>query len=89
MSQYPYSDLEGPQTDPAKIQERSRLMNNRMRNMPGGTPHYLSVTGDESGVMEMGRYANPELAQNSDYFRSLNAMMQCVEKNAQVTDSAA
>ena len=89
MADYPYSDLHAPQTDPAKMQARFRMMNNKMRNMPAGTPFYLQVTGDETGVMELGRYANPELALSSDYFRSLNSMMQCVEKNLHVTDAAA
>ena len=40
-------------------------------------------------VMKMSHYVNPELAQHSSYFGALNQMMQCVEKNAGVTDPAA
>ena len=39
-------------------------------------------------VMSMGRYVNPELVHGSDYFKSLDSMMKCVERNAGVTDAA-
>uniref|UniRef100_A0A7S3I7G4 Uncharacterized protein n=1 Tax=Favella ehrenbergii TaxID=182087 RepID=A0A7S3I7G4_9SPIT len=71
------------------------MMNERLRNSPVGVPFYLQVTGGEPGestsamnVMQMGHYVNPELALNTDYFRSLDRMMQCVEKNAHVSDPA-
>ena len=89
----PFNDLEAPQTDPVKIQGQLRILNQRMKDTPLGTPFYLRVTGGEPGertsaanVMQLGHYVNPELAQHSDYFKSLNQMMQCVEKNAHVHD---
>ena len=86
MASYPYTDLEGPQTDPAKIEQSMRMMNERMRDKPTGTSYFLQVTDSSAGAMEMGKYVNQELSQNSDYFNSLNKMMQCVEKNVHLTD---
>ena len=36
--------------------------------------------------MQMSHYVNPELSMHSDYFKTLDKMMQCVEKNAHVVD---
>ena len=33
-------------------------------------------------AMKMGQYVNPELAHSSDYFKKLDALMQCVSNNA-------
>ena len=33
-------------------------------------------------VMRLGHYVNPELTQTSDYYRKLDAMMQCVQRHA-------
>ena len=53
------------------------------------------VTGAEAdetlnaaNVMKMGRYVNPDLTSGSDYFKSLDSMMKCVDKNAGVADVA-
>ena len=93
MSFDPYSELQRPQTDPVKIQQRMRMMSDRLGNRPGSVVFYLQVTGGEPGeetnasnVMQMGHYVNPDLALNTDYFKALNAMMQCVDKNKHVTD---
>ena len=53
------------------------------------TPFYLRVRnlaedGQDTGVMTMGTYANPQLAQHSDYFSALDGMMKCVEHNKDV-----
>ena len=60
-----------------------------------GTPYNLRVTAGEldapvtaATVMQMGQYVNPDLTNGSDYFRSLDSMMKCVEKNIGVTDPA-
>ena len=97
MTDYPYQELtEEEQTDPVSMQARMRILNQRHLNKPGAVPIYLQVTGGELGealnatnVMQMGQYVNPELALNTDYFRSLDSMMQCVERNAALTDVAA
>ena len=39
--------------------------------------------------MQMASYVNPQLAQHSTYFGALNSMMECVEKNKDLTDEAA
>ena len=39
-------------------------------------------------MMQMSQYVNPELALHSDYFKQLDAMMKCVDKNNNVTDPA-
>ena len=72
-----------------------RLINDYGRDKPAGVPFYLQVTGGELGestnasnVMQMGHYVNPELALNTDYFRSLDRMMSCVERNAHLADPA-
>ena len=96
MAEYPYQELtESEQTDPTAIQARMRIMNERHLMKPAAVPFYLRVTGGELGeatsatnVMTMGHYVNPELANNTDYFRSLDSMMQCVERNAGLTDVA-
>ena len=54
-----------------------------------GTPFFLKAKNDSSAVMEMGTYVNPDLTNTSEYFKSLDAMMSCVQKNAHVTDAAA
>ena len=61
-----------------------------------GAGVYLQVTGAEAdeplsagNILKVGRYANPSLVQHTDYFKSLDDMMQCVEKNVHVTDPAA
>ena len=76
-------------------QARHRLQNATMTNRAEATPHFLMVTGQEAdeplnaaNVMKMGRYVNPELTSGSDYFKSLNNMMKCVDRNAGVTDAA-
>ena len=56
-----------------------------------GTAFYLAVKGQDepisdTNVMKFGQYYNPELAQHSKYFKALDAMMKCVERNAGVTD---
>ena len=71
-------------------QELFRL-NAMTKNKPMGTQFYLKVKGQDvpvanTNVMKFGQYANPELALHSTYFKSLDAMMKCVEKNAGVTD---
>ena len=71
-------------------------MNSLHANKPAAVPFFLQATGGELGeatnatnVMQMGHYVNPDLALNTDYFRSLDNMMQCVERNASLTDAAA
>ena len=76
-------------------QEKARIFAKVFKDKPFGAPHYLSVTNAEidapinaGTVMQMGQYVNPELAMHSDYFKSLNNMMQCVEKNIHLTEAA-
>ena len=35
--------------------------------------------------MQLGTYVNPQLALHSDYFKSLDRLMKCVEKNPHVS----
>ena len=88
------AEIPNPFDTPAlKLTEQQELvkLNAMTRNKPLGTAFYLRVKGQDvpvanSNVMKLGQYANPELAQHSTYFKSLDAMMKCVEKNAGVTD---
>ena len=69
-------------------------LNQLFKDKPMGTQFYLAVKGQDvpvaaSNVMQLGQYVNPELAHHSTYFKSLDAMMKCVERNAGVTDPAA
>ena len=48
----------------------------------------LKVEGQESPVMKMGTYVNQQLSQHSDYFKALDKMMQCVDRNAGEKDPA-
>ena len=81
----PFEVTEPVQTEQAKHRLQSAMMKNRAE----GTPNFLMVTGSEAddtlnaaNVMKLGRYVNPDLTSGSDYFRSLDSMMKCVEKNA-------
>lgn len=44
--------------------------------------------GVDLGVMKMGTYVNPALANQTDYFAALDKMMKCVEQNSNETDPA-
>ena len=70
-------------------QDKVNKINQKLGNTPMGTPYFLRAKGQDSGVMEMGTYVNPDLAVQSEYFKSLDSMMNCVQKNAHVTDPAA
>ena len=78
------------------MQENVRKAAQVFKDKPFGTPFYLKVVGGEideptnrDTVMKMSHYANPSLAQHTTYFSALDKMMQCVEKNADVTCPAA
>ena len=71
------------------INEKARMFNEMLKDKPLGTPFYLKVVEDAGSVMQMGTYANPDLGMHSEYFKSLDSMMKCVEKNAHVTDPQA
>ena len=81
--------------EPVKsLQDQHRYFNRIMKDKPFATAHYLMVTGGEAdertnaaNVMKMGHYVNPELTFQSDYFKSLDQMMTCVEKNSGVSDA--
>ena len=91
------AEIPNPFDMPARVltnQEKQRNSNRMYKDLPLGTPAYLSVTGEDldapgvnsENVMKMSQYVNPELALHSDYFKTLDKMMKCVEKNASVTD---
>ena len=92
------AEIPNPFDSPARqlsMQEKIRLLNNIGKGTPGATQYHLRVNAAEldqpvsgESVMKMGQYFNPELTQASDYFKSLDAMMKCVENNVQVTDPA-
>ena len=75
-------------------QNMLHLIYRNYKASPGATAVAMRVIGSEpeaeetAGVMQMARYVNPDLANGSDYFRNLDSMMKCVEKNAHVTDPA-
>ena len=58
-------------------QERVNRVNERLGDTPLGTPYFLRAKGD-GAVMEMGSYVNSDLAVQSEYFKTLDAMMNCV-----------
>lgn len=58
------------------------LMNGQM-----GVPKYLGyVDNDLKGKMDFGRYFNPDLLNNSQYFHALGEVMKCVEKHQGVSE---
>ena len=89
MAEIP-NPFDNPEPEMTEQQNLVKL-NALMRNKPMGTQFYLKVKGQDeevasSNVMKLGQYLNPELAQHSTYFKALDAMMKCVERNAGVTD---
>ena len=87
-------EVQAEPTSPSASKFQSIAM--KYKDTPYGTPLYLKLKGEEGNepttgatIMKLGHYANPELAQHSSYFSALDQMMQCVEKNAGVTDPAA
>ena len=49
----------------------------------------MAEDGQDTGVMSMGTYVNPQLALHSDYFGALDRMMKCVDRNSHVQGEAA
>ena len=67
--------------------EKSNRLNKAIGHLPIGTPYFLRAKDSETGpVMQMSTYVNKDLTVQSEYFRSLDQMMNCVQKNAHVTD---
>ena len=50
-----------------------------------GLPFYMAYTAptEESSPIAFERHFNPSLKYDSEYYKNLNAMIVCVEKNAQ------
>ena len=70
----------------------SMIFMNIFKDSPSGTPYFLKQTNPESkdaGLMHFDRHFNQDLAADSVYFKTLNAFMSCVEKNAglELTDA--
>ena len=60
------------------------LMNN-IKESPQGLPFTLKQVNPDSkdaNLLHFDRHFNPDLAIESNYFKSLNAFFTCVEKNA-------
>ena len=57
--------------------------NQFMRGL-SGLPFYMAHTApsDESSAIAFDRHFNPQLKHDSEYFRNLNAVLSCVERNA-------
>lgn len=54
----------------------------------GATIFYLEAKGEQAGNLDFGTHFNPRLAQQSAYFKSLDAVMKCAERNALSEDPA-
>ena len=49
---------------------------------PSATPYYLTAKGEQTSNLAFETHFNPRLAQHSTYFKALEAMMSCAERNA-------
>ena len=66
-----------------------RLLNvesfmNALKQSPSGSPIYFKTVNkasEDAGILKFDKHFNPDLASDSTYFKSLNALMQCVERN--------
>ena len=71
------------EAEPTQI--NAQIFLQKLRNLPAGVPIYLKHVNPEAkdaGLVHFERHFNPQLADDSYYFRSLKEFMSCVEKNA-------
>ena len=56
----------------------------QIRETPAASPYYFKKVNPESaeaGILRFDKYFNPELADDSKYFKNFSAFLTCVEKN--------
>ncbi len=59
---------------------------NKIKQLPIGVPlglkHVDPVAKESAGFLKFEKHFNADLADESQYFKSLNGLLKCVEKNA-------
>lgn len=57
-----------------------------LEDKTGATPFYLLAKGDPQSDLDFGTHFNPKLALHTTYFRALQDMMECAQRNADATN---
>lgn len=72
-------------------EEQQRIANEwnaEKGHLISGTPAYLLAKGDDAGRMATSTHFNPKLPIHSEYFKKLDAMLKCAERNANAVDGS-
>lgn len=52
------------------------------------TPAYLLAKGEDAGPLATSTHFNPKLPLHSEYFKKLDAVLKCAERNANAADGS-
>ena len=78
-------NVDGPRNINAEI------LLNKIKASPYGVPYTLKFVDpeakDTASAIKFEKYFSADLAEDSPYFRTLNSLLKCVEKNAEASEA--